>query len=80
MQGYTKCMDMWGVGCCLAEMVCNRPTFPGKNYLDQIHKITDILGTPSQSDSEFIVNPKVIECWINLPTNFVVQNESRLPK
>ena len=58
-QGYTKCMDMWGVGCCLAEMVCNRPTFPGKNYLDQIHKITDILGTPTKSDSEFIVNPKV---------------------
>ena len=57
-QGYTKCMDMWGVGCVLAEMVCNRPTFPGKNYLDQIHKITDILGTPSKSDSEFIVNPK----------------------
>ena len=51
-------MDMWGVGCVLAEMVCNRPTFPGKNYLDQIHKITDILGTPSKSDSEFIVNPK----------------------
>ena len=59
LQGYTKCMDMWGVGCCLAEMVCNRPTFPGKNYLDQIHKITDILGTPTKSDSEFIVNPKV---------------------
>ena len=59
-------MDMWGVGCCLAEMVCNRPTFPGKNYLDQIHKITDILGTPSQSDSEFIVNPKVNEWWIKM--------------
>ena len=29
-------MDMWSVGCILAEMVSNRPLFPGKNYLDQV--------------------------------------------
>ncbi len=36
LQGYTKSMDMWSVGCILAEMVSNRPLFPGKNYLDQV--------------------------------------------
>lgn len=36
IQGYTKSMDMWSVGCILAEMVSNRPLFPGKNYLDQV--------------------------------------------
>jgi serine/threonine protein kinase len=38
-QGYTKSMDMWSVGCILAEMISNRPIFPGRNYLDQISKI-----------------------------------------
>jgi len=33
-------MDMWSVGCILAEMVSNRPLFPGKNYLDQVRAST----------------------------------------
>lgn len=79
-KGYTKCMDMWGVGCCLAEMVCNRPTFPGKNYLDQIHKITDILGTPTKQDSEFIVNPKARDFLWSLPKRSKMPWEKLLPR
>jgi mitogen-activated protein kinase 1/3 len=60
-------MDMWGVGCILAEMVSNRPTFPGKNYLDQIHKIIEVLGTPTTKDTDFIVNPKAKDFLWSLP-------------
>lgn len=38
-QGYTKSIDMWSVGCILAEMLSNRPIFPGKHYLDQLNHI-----------------------------------------
>jgi len=39
-------MDMWGVGCVLFEVLSLCPLFPGKNELDQINKIHNILGTP----------------------------------
>lgn len=38
-QGYTKSIDIWSVGCILAEMLSNRPIFPGKHYLDQLNHI-----------------------------------------
>ena len=28
-KGYTKSIDIWSVGCILAEMLNNRPLFPG---------------------------------------------------
>ena len=41
-------MDLWGVGCVFFEIVSLFPLFPGNNELDQIHKIHNILGTPSR--------------------------------
>lgn len=38
-QGYTMSIDIWSVGCILAEMLSNRPIFPGKHYLDQLNHI-----------------------------------------
>ena len=38
-QGYTKSIDIWSVGCILAEMLSTRPIFPGKHYLDQLNHI-----------------------------------------
>ncbi|ODN05744.1 Mitogen-activated protein kinase 1 [Orchesella cincta] len=57
-KGYTKSIDIWSVGCILAEMLSNRPIFPGKHYLDQLNHILGILGTPSQDDLQCIINEK----------------------
>uniref|UniRef100_A0A8C0PP60 mitogen-activated protein kinase n=1 Tax=Canis lupus familiaris TaxID=9615 RepID=A0A8C0PP60_CANLF len=46
-KGYTKSIDIWSVGCILAEMLSNGPIFPGKHYLDQLNHILGILGSPS---------------------------------
>lgn len=43
---YDYKMDIWGVGCVLFEIQTLVPLFPGKNELDQVKKIHNILGTP----------------------------------
>jgi renal tumor antigen len=43
---YNYKMDIWGVGCVFFEVSALFPLFPGKNELDQINKIHNILGTP----------------------------------
>lgn len=62
IQGYTKSIDIWSVGCILAEMLSNRPIFPGKHYLDQLNHILGVLGSPSPDDLECIINEKVRIC------------------
>jgi mitogen-activated protein kinase 1/3 len=61
-------MDIWSVGCILAEMFCNKPLFPGKNYLDQISKIQEVLGTPTTDETEFIRNAKAKSFLASLPS------------
>ncbi|KAJ8597006.1 CMGC MAPK protein kinase [Rhizopogon salebrosus TDB-379] len=44
---YTKAIDMWAVGCILAEMLMGRPLFPGRDYNHQLNLILDVIGTPT---------------------------------
>lgn len=44
---YSCAIDIWSAGCVMAEMISLRPTFPGKNSIDQLAKIVKILGPPS---------------------------------
>jgi serine/threonine protein kinase len=45
---YDKMVDLFGVGCVVAEMYSKRPLFPGENEIDQVHLITQVLGTPDK--------------------------------
>lgn len=66
-RGYTKSIDIWSVGCILAEMLSNRPLFPGKHYLDQLNHILGILGSPSKEDLQCIINDKARSYLESLP-------------
>ncbi|KAJ7778271.1 mitogen-activated protein kinase [Mycena metata] len=44
---YTKAIDVWSVGCILAEMLSGKPIFPGRDYHHQLTLILDVLGTPT---------------------------------
>ncbi|KAI8434706.1 hypothetical protein MSG28_003232, partial [Choristoneura fumiferana] len=66
-KGYTKSIDIWSVGCILAEMLSNRPIFPGKHYLDQLNHILGVLGSPSQDDLDCIINEKARGYLESLP-------------
>ncbi|KZW02932.1 Pkinase-domain-containing protein [Exidia glandulosa HHB12029] len=50
---YSTAIDMWSVGCIVAEMVLRGcPLFPGDSEIDQIFKIFQLLGTPNEDNWE----------------------------
>ncbi|KAG5642691.1 Mitogen-activated protein kinase 2 [Asterophora parasitica] len=64
---YTRAIDMWSVGCVLAEMISGRPLFPGRDYHHQLSLILDILGTPSIDDFYAITSHRSKEYIRALP-------------
>ena len=46
---YSKPVDMWALGTIMAELLNLRPLFPGRNEVDQLVKITEVLGDPCES-------------------------------
>jgi serine/threonine protein kinase len=44
-------IDMWSLGCIMAELYTGFPIFPGENEQEQLSCIMEILGVP---DKEFI--------------------------
>lgn len=47
--GYSENVDVWSVGCILGEMIRGSVMFPGTDHIDQWNKVTELLGTPSES-------------------------------
>ncbi|KAL0291395.1 UNVERIFIED_CONTAM: putative serine/threonine-protein kinase [Sesamum calycinum] len=41
-------IDLWSAGCLLAEMFVGRPIMPGRNEIEQLHKIFKLCGSPSE--------------------------------
>ncbi|XP_030323588.1 cyclin-dependent kinase 7 isoform X3 [Calypte anna] len=41
-------VDMWAVGCILAELLLRMPFLPGDSDLDQLTRIFETLGTPTE--------------------------------
>ena len=48
---YHMAIDMWSLGCIMAELYTGFPIFPGENEQEQLSCIMEILGVP---DKEFI--------------------------
>ncbi|KAJ6375409.1 hypothetical protein OIU77_000399 [Salix suchowensis] len=46
---YSTAVDMWSVGCIMAEMLTKEPLFTGKGEIDQLDKIFKTLGTPNET-------------------------------
>ena len=64
---YGQAIDMWSVGCVLAELLGKAPLFPGQDYLDQIKRIISVLGTPSKEEMYFIGNESAKKYIKSLP-------------
>lgn len=46
---YSTAIDMWSLGCIMAELLSKQPLFNGKTEFDQLDKIFKILGTPNET-------------------------------
>jgi len=47
---YTTSIDIWSLGCVVAELLLGQPLFPGESGVDQLVEIIKILGTPSKEE------------------------------
>lgn len=57
---YTTAVDMWSVGCVLAELLLGQPLFPGESGVDQLVEIIKVLGTPTREEIK-CMNPNYTE-------------------
>ncbi|KAI4387997.1 hypothetical protein MLD38_000375 [Melastoma candidum] len=55
---YTPAIDIWSIGCILAEVLTGKPLFPGKTVVHQLDLITDLLGTPPPESISGVRNEK----------------------
>ncbi|KAJ4725949.1 Mitogen-activated protein kinase [Melia azedarach] len=53
---YTAAIDVWSVGCIFMELMNRKPLFPGKDHVHQMRLLTELLGTPTESDLGFVKN------------------------
>jgi dual specificity tyrosine-phosphorylation-regulated kinase 2/3/4 len=45
---YSMAIDMWSLGCILAELYTGFPIFPGENEQEQLACIMEVLGVPDK--------------------------------
>ncbi|CAL9213314.1 unnamed protein product [Arabidopsis halleri] len=51
---YTAAIDIWSVGCILGEIMTREPLFPGRDYVQQLRLITELIGSPDDSSLGFL--------------------------
>ena len=47
---YNEKIDVWAIGCIMAELYTLKPLFPGIDEFDQLNKILKIVGTPEYNE------------------------------
>nr|XP_005023526.3 mitogen-activated protein kinase 13 [Anas platyrhynchos] len=45
---YNQTVDIWSIGCIMAEMLTGKTLFKGKDYLDQLTQILKVTGHPGE--------------------------------
>jgi mitogen-activated protein kinase 1/3 len=67
VEGYSQAIDVWSVGCILAEMLSQKPLFPGKDYHHQLSLILSVVGTPNLDDFNAIKSRRARDYIRSLP-------------
>ncbi|KAM6896391.1 mitogen-activated protein kinase 11 isoform 1-T1 [Lycodopsis pacificus] len=44
---YNQNVDIWSVGCIMGELLKGKVLFPGTDYIDQLKRIMEVVGTPT---------------------------------
>jgi len=68
---YGPAVDMWSVGCLMAELLTRKALFPGLDEADQLDKIFQMLGSP---------NRDIWPDFERLPLQRLIRNKNYLPR
>ncbi|KAH9888823.1 kinase-like domain-containing protein [Cubamyces lactineus] len=78
-KAYNTAIDVWSIGCIMAELLMGKPLFKGKDYVDQLNKILDVLGSPDDRVVSRIASPKAQAYIRSLPFKKQVPFEKLIP-
>jgi serine/threonine protein kinase len=53
---YSEAIDLWSIGCILAELIKRKPLFPGKSHANQVQLIFEVMGYNNARELGFPVS------------------------
>ena len=54
---YDEKLDIWSIGCVMAELILLEPLFPGTDYIDQLRRIIQVVGKPDDDTLDALCQP-----------------------
>ncbi|XP_010538783.1 PREDICTED: probable serine/threonine-protein kinase At1g54610 isoform X2 [Tarenaya hassleriana] len=88
---YDVGVDLWSTGCVLGELYAGKPILPGKSEAEQLHKIFELCGSPSEDywrklklpfstafRPTFPYGPRIAETFKNFPAPVISLLETLL--
>jgi dual specificity tyrosine-phosphorylation-regulated kinase 2/3/4 len=82
---YSTAIDMWSLGCIIAELTTGMPLFHGENETDQLFAIMEVLGCPplslletAEKKSKFFNNDGSAKSFINSKGKVRIPGTKRL--
>ena len=79
---YTQEIDMWSVGCILAELATSTVLFDGDSEIEQFLKIFSLLGTPTDtinSQNKFsLINQYVLPDWKSIKLTDIFYDPAKI--
>ncbi|VCW84637.1 unnamed protein product [Gulo gulo] len=67
---YNQTVDIWSVGCIMAEMLTGKTLFKGKDYLDQLSQILKVTGVPGAEFVQKLNDKAVSGGWVYVGRGF----------
>jgi p38 MAP kinase len=64
---YNQTVDIWSVGCIMAELISGKTLFPGSDHINQLNLIMELMGKPKESLLQRITSEPV-KGYLKLPS------------
>ena len=77
---YTPAIDMWSVGCILAELLGRSPIFAGADFMETLKMQIDVLGTRPEEELSFIRSQQALDFLATLPRKQTVPWRTLFPE